>query len=68
MKERRISTATDVRRLLTEQINNIRKSNLKDMDKARTIGYLSNIVLTAIKDGELEERVKEIEKKMENKV
>lgn len=34
------------------------------MDKARTIGYLSNIVLTAIKDGELEERVKEIEKKM----
>jgi len=66
MRNRRITTPTHVRQVISEQINRLRKNEAtsEDVDKARAIGYLSNVALTAIKDGELEERIKAIEEQL----
>lgn len=58
VKERRIVTATHIRQLLAEQINILRNDEeLDNIDRARAIAYLSNVSLTAIKEGDLEERI-----------
>lgn len=67
MKEKRINKPQHIRQVLSEQINLLR--NKKEIDKteierARAIGYLSSIALTAIRDGELEERIAAIEKSL----
>lgn len=66
MKNRRIKSPTHVRQVVSEQINKLRAEEVtkEEVDKARAIGYLSNVALSAIKDGELEERIKEIERKL----
>lgn len=63
VKERRINNPSHVRALMQEQINILRNDDtLNVIDKARTIAYLSNTALSAYKDGELLEKVKEVEK------
>lgn len=65
VKERRIVTATHIRQLLAEQINILRNDEeLDNIDRARAIAYLSNVSLTAISNGELEERIKLLEENL----
>lgn len=68
VKERRINHPSHVRALMQEQINILRNNDeLDPIDKSRAIGYLSNIALSAYKDGELLEKVKEVEELIKNK-
>jgi hypothetical protein len=67
---KRINKPQHVRQVIGEQINHLREAENVDkteIDRARAIGYLSSVALTAIRDGELEERVRAIEKQMEDK-
>lgn len=63
---KRISKPQHIRQVLAQQINRlmeIEPENTKEAnDIVRTIAYLSNVTLTAISDGELEERMTELEK------
>lgn len=62
MKDRRINKPQHVRQTLTEQVNILRANkDLDDIQRARAIAYLCNIILTAIKDGDLEERISRLE-------
>lgn len=65
MSSKRIKTPSQVRQVISEQINNLRampaKTNKDKIDKAKAIAYLSTVALTAIRDGELEDRLKRIE-------
>ena len=56
----RLNDADGVRRLLQRVINALLDDEISE-NKARTIGYLSNIVLKSLEVGELEERVTELE-------
>ncbi|GGB42438.1 hypothetical protein GCM10011409_20010 [Lentibacillus populi] len=68
MRDKRINKPQHIKALMQEQINILRRDDgLDPIDKARAIAYLSNIALTAIKDGDLEERMKRIELEMEDK-
>jgi len=68
VKERRINKPQHIKSLMQEQINALRSDKELDIiDRARAIGYLSNIALTSIKDGETDERLKEVEKKLEDR-
>lgn len=69
MTNKRINTATDIKRILAEQVNLLRNKDGEelekaDLERARAIGYLCGIALTAIRDGELEKRLEAIEKAM----
>ena len=66
MRDKRLNKPQHIKALMQEQINLLRKNeDLDPINKARAIAYLSNIALTAIKDGELEERLKHIEEQLE---
>jgi len=68
VKERRINHPSHVRALMQEQINILRNNDeLDPIDRARAIAYLSNTALSAYKDGELLEKVKEVEELIKNK-
>jgi len=66
MKDRRINKPTHIKALMQEQINILRHDDgLDPIDKARAIAYLSNVALTAIKEGEFDERLKALEEQLE---
>lgn len=66
MRDKRINRPQHIKALMQEQINILRRDDgLDPIDKARAIAYLSNIALTAIKDGDLDERLKAIESQLE---
>ncbi|MDX8045440.1 hypothetical protein SH601_05500 [Gracilibacillus sp. S3-1-1] len=66
MKDKRINRPQHIKTLMQEQINILRRDDgLDPIDKARAIAYLSNIALTAIKDGDFDERLKAIESQLE---
>lgn len=56
----RLNNADGVRRLLQRLINGLLNDEITE-GKARTIGYLSNILLKSLEVGELEERIAELE-------
>lgn len=65
IKDRRITRPQHIRTLMQEQINILRRDDgIDPIEKARAIAYLSNVALTAIKDGDLDERIKSIEQQM----
>ena len=55
-----LSTADDVCRLLSETINQVRKGEL-DVKIANSVGYLAGVILKSRSQGELEDRIVEIE-------
>lgn len=68
VKNRRLNKPQDVKALLQEQINELRQTEgLDPIQKARVIGYLSSVSLSAYKDGEIAERIDKIMKKLELK-
>jgi len=63
---RRINKPQHVQQLMSRLINELESDETMDKEKrARTIGYLANISLTAMKDDEVERRMDEIEKQLE---
>jgi len=65
VKNRRINNPSQIRTLLQEQINIVRNDpDMETENKARTIGYLSNIALSAYKYGVVDERIEEMENKL----
>lgn len=69
VKNRRLSNPSHIRTLLSELINELRQDDSLDkISKARTIGYLSNIHLSAYRDSELADRVKEIEVMLQEQI
>ena len=56
----RVNSADGVNRLLQRVINALLNDEITE-NKARTIGYLCNIILKGLEVGELEERIAELE-------
>ncbi len=69
-KKKLLKTASHYRQLMSERINRLRSYKPKDLKEeieiARAIAYLSSVALTAIKDGDMEDRVKRLEEMIEN--
>ncbi len=62
---KRIKTPSHIRQLIAEELNRLRRDDTLDpIQRARAIAYLSSVALTAMRDGELEERISEIEKRL----
>lgn len=77
MQKKYLKTPQHFRQVIAEQINLLRQTqaNLKKLDNkdkqikyrieiSRAIAYLSQVGLAAIKDGDLEERLKELEESL----
>ena len=60
----RLKKPQDVRRLLARIINELIQSEYPSIDRARVIATLSNSIMKAMEVGELDERMKEIEKRL----
>ncbi len=65
-KHTRLQTARDVQKLISKMINERRRGEV-DTTECRDIGYLAKILLDSIEDGEVEDRVVELEKLMTEK-
>lgn len=63
MQDIRLNNPQQVKRLLNRAINDLLKDEI-DANKARCIGYLSSILLKAIETEEIESRLAELEKNM----
>lgn len=79
IQKKYLKTPQHFRQAIAEQINLLRRTQanlkgLKDKEKiikyrieiSRAIAYLSSVGLTAIREGELEDRLKELEEMLEN--
>ncbi|CAH0178011.1 hypothetical protein SRABI84_01353 [Peribacillus simplex] len=60
----RLNRPQDVRRLLARVINELIQEEPSSIDRARVIATLSNSIIKAMEVGELDERIKEIEKQL----
>ncbi|TJZ40063.1 hypothetical protein FA002_00390 [Priestia megaterium] len=60
----RLKKPQDVRRLLARVINELMHYELPSIERARVIATLSNSIIKAMEVGELDERMKEIEKQL----
>ena len=58
----RLNKSGGVQRLLARVVNELRRDEIS-CDKARTIGYLANILLKSIEGIDHEERITELEKR-----
>ena len=59
----RLNKPEDVRRLISRTINELKKDELSE-GKAKTIGYLCNILLNAMESTELAKRIEELEERV----
>lgn len=60
----RLIKPQDVRRMLARVINELLLEEPTSIDRARVIATLSNSIIKAMEVGELDERMKEIEKRL----
>ncbi|KQU24041.1 hypothetical protein ASG65_19085 [Bacillus sp. Leaf13] len=60
----RLNRPQDVRRLLARVINELMQEEPSSIERARVIATLSNSIIKAMEVGELDERMKEIEKRL----
>ena len=56
----KLETIGDVSQLLAKTINQLARDEI-DGAKASKIGYLANILIGSLKDGDIEDRIKRIE-------
>ncbi|HEY5576410.1 MAG TPA: hypothetical protein VIK34_06805 [Clostridiaceae bacterium] len=63
MQEIRVNNGSMVKRLLNRTLNQLLKDEITT-EKARTIGYLSSIILKALETQELEQRMIELERQL----
>jgi hypothetical protein len=66
MAKKRFNTLDDCRRYLASLINRMESGEV-DSKEAGKRAYVTNILISCIKDGELEKRVEELEARLENK-
>jgi hypothetical protein len=59
----RLNSLQDVRRFLARIANELYKKKI-ETDAARALGYIGSIIISAIKDSDLEERIEKIEKQL----
>jgi hypothetical protein len=57
-----LRNAEDIRRLLSSTINELRRKQIS-IDRAKAIGYLSNIMLAVFEQGDLADRLKALEER-----
>lgn len=61
----RLQKPNDVRKLLQDMVNRVKNAKPEEYDmidkQARTITYIANVMLTAMKDGDIEERLAALE-------
>ena len=62
--KKRFNSLTDCRRYLASVINRLDSGEI-DPQLAGRLGYLVNILASTIKDGQLEQRVEELEARMQ---
>lgn len=62
----RLESARDARKLLAKVINQRLRDEV-DGETCRDVGFLTKILLSAIETSELEDRLAELEKKLEEK-
>ncbi len=60
----RLNRPQDVRRLLARVINELMQEESVSIERARVIATLSNSIIKAMEVGELDERMKEIERRI----
>ena len=58
----RLKTVGDVSQFLAKLINEVRRGEINERT-ATKLGYLANILVSTIKDAELEERIQRLERK-----
>lgn len=61
----RVNSPQGVNRLLQRVINGLLFDEISE-SKARSIGYLANIILKGLEIGELEERITQLEEEIKN--
>lgn len=61
----RLNNPQGVNRLLQRVINALIQGEIEE-SKAKTVGYLCNIVLKSLEAGELQERIESLERQVEN--
>lgn len=60
----RLNRPQDVRRLLARVINELMQEEPSSIERARIIATLSNSIIKAMEVGEMDERMREIEKQL----
>lgn len=66
VKNRRLNKPSDIKSLMQEQINLLRNDDTLDpIKRAHAIAYMANTALSAYKEGEGMEKLKKIEKMLE---
>jgi hypothetical protein len=63
---KRLQKAQDLRRYLASLINRV-ESGKVEVNLGKALAYMSSILVRVIEGGDLEERVEELERKMESK-
>lgn len=63
MSKKRLKTLADVRRYLASLVNRVESGDM-DEGKAGKLAYISNILISCIKDSDLEERILKLEESM----
>ncbi|OPY84689.1 MAG: hypothetical protein A4E71_02554 [Smithella sp. PtaU1.Bin162] len=63
MGQRRLNTIQDLRRYLANLINRTENGQI-DAALARSLTYMTSILMRAIEGGDLEKRIEELENKM----
>jgi len=61
--QRRLKTASDVRRFLAHLIGRVDKDQVEPM-KAGRMGYLANLLLSALRADDLEKRIEALEQRL----
>jgi hypothetical protein len=64
MSKKRLKSLADARRYLANLINRLEAGQVEPATAAK-LGYLANILISCIKDSELESRIEALEKEME---
>ena len=62
----KLNTITDVKKMLGEITNASLRGDI-DINRARTAGYLASLIISCIKDYDLEKRMEKIEEILKNK-
>lgn len=65
-KNIKLKTISDVSRFLADLINEVRHDEISEGTAAK-LGSLANILVSTIKDGELEERLARVEEQLQEK-
>ncbi len=66
MHKRRLKTLGDIRRWVADVANRMERGEV-ETGYARCAAYMASVMAGIVKDGELEQRVAELEKQMERK-